>query len=282
MSDNLLAAILLINAWLLTTKKRGAVFISTVLVTIAMLIHSIYAFLFFAGTFNLLIWLWWKTKKKNYLAAAVVDTVIVLALLFYFNNGSPILFMPYEKIADYISSRTSENMAYGLSLVPLWFSSSSKEILNVSKQSLFYFTVHETIILYLLLLPVITWIFEFWRRSYKRFGNPKIFWLFLLSIIPMIIVHRYQADHGRTMAGLFLSQLVLLFSVLNYEDSNEEREIFTELFHEKSETYRWGLLVYLLILGPVDIITVNKPIHRIWLAVRSIFQYVIKFLSLTL
>ena len=77
------------------------------------------------------------------------------------------------------------------------------------------------------------------------------------------------------MAGPFWSQLVLLFSVLNYKDSDGEREIFTELFSEKTETYRFGLLLYLLILGPVGIITVNKPVHRIWLAVRTVFSKVI-------
>ncbi len=237
-----------------------------------MLIHSVYAFLFFAGTFNLLVWLYWKTKKKNYLFAAIFDTVIVIALLFYFNSGSPILFMPFEKIESYVIGRTSENMDYGITFIPLWFSSNLSTIRDSYKQSLSYFVVHETIIFYLLMLPVINWIFEFWCRSYKRFGSPKIFWIFALSLLSVLPCHRYMTDHGRWMAGLFLSQLVLLFSVLNYEDSNEERKIFTELFHEKSETYRWGLLVYLLILGPVDIITVNKPIHRIWLSVRAVLK----------
>ena len=274
-TDILMISILLINAWLLTTRKRGGIIISTILVTIGMLIHSVYSFLFFAGTFNLLLWLSWKTKKKSYIVAAALDTVIVISLLFYFNSGRPLLFMPFENIEAYILGRTSENMDYAITFIPLWFSSSLDVIRDSYKQSLFYFTLDEAAILYLLLLPVITWIFVFWRRCYKRFGSPKVFWIFALSLISVLPCHRYMTDHGRWMAGPFWSQLVLLFSVLNYKDSDGEREIFTELFSEKTETYRFGLLLYLLILGPVGIITVNKPVHRIWLAVRTVFSKVI-------
>lgn len=237
-----------------------------------MLIHSVYAFLFFAGTFNLLLWLWWKTKKKNYLIAAVINTILVISLLLYFNSGKPILFMPFENIEGYVTGRTSVKLSYGLQLIPLWFSSNMNAIRDSFKQSLFYFTVHEAALLYILMLPVIAWIFKFWRRCYERFGRPKIFLIFALSLISVLPCHRYMTDHGRWMAGAFWSQLVLLFSVLQYQDSNEERKIFTELFHEKSESYRYGLLIYLLIFGPVSIITVNRPLHRILLTVRAVLS----------
>jgi len=211
--DALMLSILMINAWLLVAKKRGALFISTFLVMIAMLIHSLYAFYFFAGTFDLLIWLWWKTKKKSYLIAAIIDTIIVISLLLYFNNGHPILFMPYEEIAGYITGRTSESMAYGLSLIPLWFSSSATKILTEFQQGLFYFTFYEAVLLYILLFPVITWIFAFWRRYYKNMGKPKIFWIFALSLIPILFMHIYP-DKGRTMTAMFSLLFELVFTMI--------------------------------------------------------------------
>ena len=272
-TDCWLIMVLLINAWLLTTQKRGAILISTLLAIIGMLIHSSYVFLFFAGTFNLLIWLYWKTKKKSYLAAAIFDTAVLAVLLLYFSFsfGNLILFIPYENIESYITGRTSEVMDYAISLIPLTFAANTNIAMNSYKQDLSYFVVHETIVFYLLMLPVITWIFAFWRKCYKRMGSPKIFWFFALSLLSVLPAHMYQSDHGRWMAGPFFSQLVFMFSVLNYNDSNEERRIFTEIFDEKTVTYRWGLLLYLLVFEPVGIITTSRPVHRILLAIRTFF-----------
>lgn len=275
MFDALLISVLLINAWLLTTKKRGAIVVSTLLNVIAMLIHPVYAFLFYAGTFNLLLWLWWKTKKKNYLASAVVNTVIVIALLLYFNSGHPILFMPFENIESFITGRSAGTLGYEVApMISLWFKSDLATIRDAFPKSFADFSLQEAIVLYALMLPVIAWVFQFWQRYYRCSGKPKIFWIFALSLVSVVPCHALMLDDGRWIAGPFWSQLVLLTSVLNYDASDDAREIFTELYHEKSEAYRWGLLLYLSVFAPVGVGTVNQSIYRILLATRTILNKV--------
>jgi len=109
-------------------------------------------------------------------------------------------------------------------------------------------------------------------------GSPKIFWFFALSLLSVIPAHIYATDHGRWMAGPFFSQLVFMFSVLNYDNSDEERKIFTEIFDEKTIIYRWGLLLYLLVFEPVGIITVSKPIHRMLLGIKTVFTKIVQLI----